>query len=191
MNSITYREVRHLFQYINEIHGCACFADMLVYKLFPNVKEITESCGAYEVVFHKTTKYALNDPAVTVVVVGDGNTPRTAAMFAMRTAYTCLSIDPRLKKDKIKYWENNIQRLKCYPCRVEDMTTMTFDKLLIIAVHSHANLQTTVDKFIAKERMVIAIPCCVAQELNYKPDMEYVDESIWSPCNTVKVWEGK
>jgi len=39
---------------------------------------------------------SLRDPNVVAVVVGDGRTPRTAALLAMRTRWTVWSIDPAL-----------------------------------------------------------------------------------------------
>ena len=65
-------------------------ADMLNLGLFPNAKEITESYSAFNAVKTKLKQYELGDPGVTVVSVGDGRTPRTAALFAFRTKWQCV-----------------------------------------------------------------------------------------------------
>jgi len=155
---------------------------MLALKLFPNAKELTESVAAYNAV-RKTRLFQLNDPSVTLISVGDGCTPRTAAMFAFRSAWRCWSVDPRLRSD----W-SAVQRLHVKPQRVEDCEPMHTDKLVIVAVHSHAPLDVACQKFTAEQRVVIAIPCCVPQERERPPDFEYVDKGIWSPQNKVMVW---
>ena len=38
----------------------------------------------------------MKDPTVLCIVVGDGRTPRTAALLAMRTRWSVVSIDPAL-----------------------------------------------------------------------------------------------
>ena len=132
-------------RYLNEfIKLNKSAADMLHLGLFPNAKEITESYAAFNAVRTKFKQYELSDPNVTVVSVGDGRTPRTAALFAFRTKWNCISIDPLLDTKKISYWEENIKRLKCYPNKVEDLDLM-YEKLVIVMVHSHANLRNTLD----------------------------------------------
>lgn len=174
-------------RYLNEfIKLDQSASDMLHLGIFPNAKEITESYGAFNAVRTKLKQYKLGDPEVTVVSVGDGRTPRTATLFAFRTKWQCVSIDPLLNKNKIPYWESNIQRLKCYPNMVEDLD-LIYDKLIIVMVHSHANLINTLDHIRAPVRSVVGIPCCKAYKHEIRPK-EYRDAGIWSPKNLVKVW---
>jgi hypothetical protein len=179
---ITYSEVKHLFKYIDLMAACSCFPDLLALKRFPNAKEITESMAAFETCFHKVPVFSLGDPSVTLAVVGDGHTPRTAALFAFRSRWDCHSIDPVLRKDY------PVNRLTCHKQRIQDFPKMEAGKLVLVAVHSHAPLDVAYHKFTAKERVTIAIPCCVRQEIGRPPDMAYHDASIWSPHNLVKVW---
>ena len=74
-----------VFRHIDELIGCACFPDLLERKFFPNGKEITESAAAYHYVRWHLPRFALRDPDIAMVSVGDGHTPRTAAMFAFRS----------------------------------------------------------------------------------------------------------
>lgn len=160
--------------------------DLLSLDLFPNAKEITESSAAVNAVVTNLKFYDRKDPEVTLVSVGDGRTPRTASLFAFRTKWNCVSIDPNLKVEKILFWESNIQRLKCIPKQVEEVD-LNFEKVVIVAVHSHANLQSTLSHIRGKVRSLVAIPCCISYNHATKPK-EYQDSGIWSPKNTVKVW---
>jgi hypothetical protein len=162
-------------------------SDMLHLGLFPDAKEITESYGVLNAVQTKLKQYDLNDPEVTLVSVGDGTTPRTAALFAFRTKWQCISIDPILKQDKMRYWEENIQRLKCIPNKVEDVS-INEDKVIIVAVHSHANLRSILDHVKGKVRSLVAIPCCVPYIHESIKPIAYTDSGIWSPRNNVKIW---
>lgn len=177
------------YRYMNEfIKLNKSGSDMLQLGLFPDAKEITESCGAYNAVMTKLKQYDPMDPAVTLVSVGDGTTPRTAALFAFRTKWNCVSIDPLLKN--CAGYEEKIQRLTCYNSKVEDIhpSRLEFDKVVIVAVHSHANLQNILQHVRGKVRSLVAIPCCVPYVHESIKPIEYSDSGIWSPKNTVKVW---
>ena len=168
------------------VHQFKSASDMMVLEVFPNAKEITESYAAFNAAARKL-KYDLGDPHVTMVAVGDGHTPRTATLFAFRTNWQCISLDPGLNVNKMPLWESKIQRLHCIPKKVEDVN-MEFGKVLIVAVHSHANLSNTLDHIRGDSRSLIAIPCCVDYSHAIEPDMEYRDAGIWSPKNLVKIW---
>lgn len=178
--------------YIDELFRLKCAPDLMATGAFPNGKELTESFGAY----HAMWKYLriLGEPDWTVVVVGDGAAPRTGLVFAYRAPWLVLSVDPRLRIKK-KY---EADRLYSYPCRVEDFPKQAgrlgSSKLLIVAVHSHANLDASLEacrKMGVFDRIaVIAIPCCVKQEIEgVEPSAVYSDSSIWSPERTVKIWK--
>lgn len=180
-----FSELRPLFRYLNEFVQCRCAPDLLALGIYPNAKEISESLSAYSALRSKARVFDLGDPEVVLIAVADGCTPRTAAMFAFRTAWACISIDPRLRRTD---WPT-IQRLTCWDMKVEDCEPVHFKKLVIVAVHSHAPLDVVCEKFTADERVVVAIPCCVKQERERPPDREYVDKGIWSPKNTIKIWK--
>lgn len=83
---------------------------MFLNTSFPNVKEITESMAAYA----HTSKHILSrfhdspaqgDVKDAILCVGDGSTPRSAALFALFFPnWECYSIDPQLQEVR-KYLE--------------------------------------------------------------------------------------
>jgi hypothetical protein len=183
---LDYQFVKPFFKYMGELCATSCFPDLLTLKVFPNAKEFTESCAAYNVFRQKLKLFDLSDKDVTIIAVADGNTPRTATMFAFRSAWQCISIDPRL--ENVSSWELKVQRLKCISKKIEDVEPMHFPKLAIVAVHSHAPLEVASQKFTASKRVIVSLPCCVKQEIGRPPDKEYIDYGIWSPQNKVKIW---
>lgn len=192
-----YREVRGeqvvrlkrpSLRYLDAFVTATCGPDLLALGLFPNAKEITESWAAFAAVRrYLGGDYPFDDPNLTVVCVGDGTTPRTAAMFAFRTAWRCYSVDPLLRADP--RW-GRIQRLTVLPIRIEAMRVVPPAAALLVAVHSHADLTAARAAIQAERVAVIALPCCVPQivGLGVPPDVVYEDWGIWSPERTVKIW---
>lgn len=174
-----------LMKYLAEFVTLHCAPDLLALRVFPNGKEISESFGAYDAVRYRLQQFALNDPSVTVIAVGDGKTPRTAATFAMRSRWQCYSVDPRLKGG-VRRWEA-IDRLTVVPKHIEDVRIHA-ERAIVVAVHSHANLLNSVAAVEAKEIAVVAMPCCVRMELDRPPDLEYEEKGVISPCRTVRIW---
>jgi len=180
-------------RYLNEFSQTKCAADLLALKLFPNVKEISESFGAYNAVRrHLWKTFQPHNADCHMVAVGDGVSPRTAATFAFRTAWQCHSVDPKLRGGK---WynpirRNKLQRVTLWTMPVEKMVSWKpVEHLVIVAVHSHADLREAVRALPAKHVGVVAIECCVPQELDRAPDIQYEDFGILSPKRTVKVWK--
>ena len=176
-------------RYLDELVGLTCGPDLLALKVFPNAKEVTESFAAYGAVRKYLRKVApLGDSRITGLFVGDGNTPRTAATFAFRTAWQCVSVDPRMKDKRY-----DVKRLTVIRSRVEDMPLLPEGShVVIVAVHSHASLAETV-KVVSKTSTilgVVAMPCCFAQELpnGSPPCTAYYDWGVLSEKRMVKVW---
>lgn len=174
-------------RYLTEFVRCARGADMLRRKLFPNAKEITESFGAYNAVRAHLPGFVLGDPSVTMIAVGDGHAPRTAATFAYRTAWRCWSVDPLMRS---LVWD--VERLDAIRARAEDVRVGCRGPVVIVAVHSHARLHEAVKVAVTNpgtQVAVVAIPCCVPQVLHgMPPDVEYEDPDIMSPERRVLVW---
>ena len=108
---------KHLFRYIDEFLSLKCVTDLIDHKLYPDTKEITESMAILNVLrtyFNSSSKDLKNDydynfenKNVTAIVVGDGSTPRIAALLCFITKWNDIySIDPQLKINKNKSWEN-------------------------------------------------------------------------------------
>lgn len=176
-----------MVRYLGEFITLKCAPDMLAMKLFPNAKEISESFAAFEAVRRHLQELHLGDPTITLVAVGDGGTPRTAATFAFRSNWQCHSIDPNLKGGKLR-WQN-IARLTLHPDKARNVTPIKCDgTAVVVCVHSHADLREAILSVSAPRVVVIAIPCCVPQRLTLPPDKRYVDKAIISPKNEVLIW---
>lgn len=162
---------------------------MIETKLFPNSKEITESMAAYEAFRRFLAPFCANfdDGQDAFVFVGDGATPRTAALFAYLTkGGSCYAIDPLLKdscsqpvgtareggdvppaesKDAMAGcaaqhpWQH-IRRLKVVPHRVEKIS-MRLRRVVVVMVHCHCSLQQVMDRIQCEELVgLITAPCC-------------------------------
>ena len=175
---------RHLFSYIDDFISMKCFPDIAAMGLYPNAKEITESCAAFWAVLKHIPWADPKDAGIILISVGDGSTPRTAAMFAYRTAWTCIAVDPILKTNP--QWDG-IKRPLLIRKRIEEIRFDNSGPVIIVAVHSHAlfnEVRTVAGD--SPRRALVAIPCCVPY--NGPADLEYDDHRIWSPMNHVKVW---
>ena len=189
-SQITVQIKRPSRRYLDEMFRLKCMADLLAWGVYPNAKEFTESAAAYEAVKREWGPESFGEDVV-VLCVGDGSTPRTAALFACRTKWLSVSVDPQLSWSPL---ESKISRLLCLRHKVEALNTdeclshVCGRELVVVAVHSHANLEN-VARF--RPKLVVAIPCCVPQTYQGRPpDREYDDWGIHSPCRTVKIWRG-
>lgn len=168
----------------------------MAFKVFPQrtaAKEITESMAAFDAVRRivmPNTGIRYNDENVFVFAVGDGHRPRTGALFAMRTKWNVVSIDPEMN---ILGIDKNIKRLTEYKAKIEDLKLIQespcFSKAIIVLVHSHATIPACLKSITGfDERHVVSIPCCVPQDIPRKVFYGYTDKGIWSEKNQVKVW---
>ncbi len=128
-------------RYLDNLVNLHCASDLLALGLFPDIKEVTESFAAYRAVLDFLTPHGwrLGDPGVTVIAVGDGAAPRTAATFAHRSSWECISVDPRMKAAWLPggHRAARVQRLTCHRARIEDVEIVA-DRALI--VRGRANL---------------------------------------------------
>lgn len=163
-------------------------ADMLLLGLFPNAKEITESMGALNALSTYVPGAKRSRYDFTVVVVGDGNTPRTAGLCAFYSAWQCVSIDPRMKAPL--RWSKRIDRLVVHKCRVEDLTLALEGDGAILAVHSHASIRASLDHVtFTGQRSLILMPCCNHEMPVDPPHHSFSDPCVWSPSRTIHVWQ--
>jgi len=173
-----------MLRYLNEFVQMRCAPDLLKAQIFPDAKEISESMGMYsamrDILPHLGWQWA--DPSISIVVVCDGHTPRTAALFAMRSKWQTYSIDPCLRN---RQW--NINRLTCYRCKVEACPLVVTGKTVLIMPHAHVNISDCLN-VVPNVNAVIALPCCFPITWDKEPYREYVDENIHSEKNTVKIW---
>ena len=179
-------------RYINEFFRLTCAPDLLALKVFPNAKEVTESMAAYHAVrvhLLDSCNINLNDPQNALVAVGDGYTPRTAALFAFRSKWMCFSIDPLLRTKQY-----NVKRLWLDQCRIEEchfnFRFSEWNNVIVVLVHNHAPMKAVLGAIEAKPSKlhIVAIPCCAEQNIPGKIDIGYTDTNIWSPKNEVRIW---
>lgn len=171
-------------RYADALFTARCAPDLLSRNLFPNMKEWTESCAAFAAVRKELGAGRFQDPGVTLVDVGCGAVPRTAALFAFMTRWRCLGVDPRVRAR-----DYDVRRLEVHQSRIEDMV-LPRGFTVVVAVHSHAPLPGTVRQ-VRGPGVIVAMPCCVPLALERPPDVEYEDHGCWSPHRTVRVWRLK
>jgi hypothetical protein len=177
--------------HVREFLSLKCAGQMLNLGLFPNsaAKEVTESVGMFRAVADHLLDdtITLKNPDIHLVVVGDGNTPRTAAMFAMRSGWNCHSIDPILNTNKD--W-NSIKRLLIHSLKVEQCNLHFGDyPLIIVLPHSHAKMEDILQHIKGNNRYIVSMPCCVPHDIPGKEYIGYVDQAVWSEKNTIKIWK--
>lgn len=187
-------------KHVADFFRLKCAPDLLALKVFPNVKEITASMGAFRAMdwlLKEACGLDLGNPNIALVSVGDGATPRTAALFAFRTGWMCWSIDPHARQNVA--WDMKMRRLLVIGKRVEDLGRFDLavemerlglrcEQVVIVLVHSHARMGDVLAHVVAPRRHVISIPCCVPHEIPNRFYFGYADKDVWSPKNTVKVW---
>lgn len=197
--SLSQEYLKPSMRYIDELVKTRCFPQLLQTGYYPNAKEFTESAGAYEAARRKLRDFAaLSDKKVLCLFPGDGKWPRTGSMFALRSAWDCRSIDPLMSVVAAK----GIERCLGYKGTTEDykgyFKPREDAKVIIVAVHSHATLDSAIDmldeplRLIHENRLaIISIPCCVPQKVERHMigiQHSYEDKGIWSPENRVMVW---
>ena len=178
-------------KYLNELMRLECGPDLLALKIFPNAKEIAESFAAYAAVKKRLPMFDMSDPSVTLIAVGDGCQPRTAATFAFRTKWECHSIDPQLRVPSSRV--SAVKKLFVHPTRAEDVWLPSVKRAVIVGVHSHAHFFACLDVVPnAQEVGVVVLPCCEQHALPPGGfDSAYDDDGIPSPERTVYVFEPK
>ena len=165
-------------RYLDEFIKLKCAPDLLINKLFPNAKEITESMAAFNA-YRKNLmfNYPPNEEHTTCLVVGDGVVPRTGAVFAMRTKFNVISVDPEMRLKYNYYLHENIKQLFLVKAKAELISWVNWlsyiKKIIIVAVHSHAPLDKLIKRIEEtadiKEFAIISMPCC------YEDNIEHLD----------------
>lgn len=122
-------------------------------------KEITESMGAQQLTFQIAAALGLSRAeCISVAVVGDGSTPRTAALIALTSGWVCTSIDPKLQSERWKVWagRNNV-RLTLAARKAQEVDGL-FD--VVVAVHAHVSAPD-LRRLARPGGLLITLPCCV------------------------------
>ena len=180
-------------QYMTEFMQLGCATELLQNRLFPDAKELSESFGAYNAWRrHLSKTFHAEDDDITLISVGDGQTPRTAALFAYRTKWQCIAVDPEMNEKEQTY---NIQRLQHFRAKIEELRIKT-TRALIVMVHAHVSLEATLASITTTDGCCgcIALPCCnfyAAIDSIHHPKAvpEYHDMAVFSPHRLTRIWE--
>lgn len=173
-------------KYIEHFLATNCAAELLNLKLFPNMKEITESWGCFEATHKLESPFNWDNPEVTCVVVGDGHRPRTGAMFAFRTKWSVISIDPEFHPKTY-----NVDRLSLIKRHVQNCSLDLGGRPTILVLpHSHANWENITEGIKDwGDLAIISLPCCVKFNIPFTPMHQYDDMAILSPMRQVSIFQ--
>lgn len=164
------------------------------------MKEVLESMAAYHYIMKflrqldkEQFNASLADSETACICVGDGIAPRTGYPFACVTKWRVMSIDPEMRAPWMD--QKDVPNLTCYKQKMEDVKLNGFKRVIIAAVHSHANLDDLwkrIDKF--QEKICLSIPCCkgfVHAVEDLKPIQSFRELQIPSEKNEVLLWHVK
>ncbi|ETW05749.1 hypothetical protein, variant 1 [Aphanomyces invadans] len=190
--------LRYLDEFVGDL---TCSAQMLAWGLFPDAKEVTETMGVFNAIrklgLHEKDTATPDGMLDGIVVVGDGVTPRTAAMFAYRTkGWTCYSVDPIMKvstdHDKVP-WDGVLANVVSVCDKIENIR-IRLRKAIVVLVHAHVTIEQAMCAIDATEIIaVLTLPCCnwygrQEQCFGRQPDLVYDDLSILSVHREVRLW---
>lgn len=194
--------------HINRFFSLKCGPDILPF--FQNShpervsKELTESFAMWRAA--ADVLKLDNQETIIAIVVGDGVRPRTASLLAHVTQWNCFSIDPQMDMAWFNQYAQErvqlnvpLQRLHPFAMKAADLKIdCNGFRALVVMPHSHALVEESLKVPFNYSRLdAISMPCCKQVEPKYlskdfvmKHDVKtYVDEHVWSPKNTIHVWQ--
>ncbi|KAG3071440.1 hypothetical protein PI124_g21143 [Phytophthora idaei] len=193
--------LRYLNEFVGKLH---CAPALLQHGLFPDAKEVTESMALFNAVRryvepkNKGESLKENGKYDGITVVGDGNTPRTAAMFAFRMrGWKCYSVDPAMEKgtsERSKGWAD-VSNLVTVRNKIENVR-IALRRAIVVLVHAHVTLDQALSAVQAEQVCgVVTLPCCNwygQQETLFGrgPDLVYDDFSVLSDHREIRLWVG-
>ena len=217
--------------YIERVLPMRCFVDMMQLGVFPTAKDVSESMGALQAAsqfafseqhadasarqFNPRGEFVVKtwrDPGTLVLAIGDGTTPRTAALVSFMTQWTAISIDPELQDKWCGANPQEVERLHgvrgTFEQWMDDLRTGAaalpsgvlghVHTLVLLCVHSHnqfrgaASLDRIRERFPVGRICLVSLPCCQRfnprHDLGRAPDVSYEDMSIFSAHRKVNIW---
>jgi len=189
-------DVKASSRYTTELLALACGPRLLELGLYPDAKELTESFAAFAAVReHLKDSFPMHGEAaagVTVVCVGDGVTPRTAALFAFRTKWRCIAIDPLMRVEGESTGWHGVERLEVRRDRIQETVKVKAPKILLVCVHAHVSLEACLAAVEWTAALgVVVMPCCNFYgklRLLEEPQVSYEDPGVVSPHRLVRVY---
>lgn len=156
-------------------------------KIFPNVKEMTESVGLYLSIAN-VMKMDLKR-RYRAVCIGDGKYARTGLLLALMSRWDVWSVDPQLvTKEKPDFFQS-VNRFTPIAKTVEALDQHDLEQIvgcdIMIAGHSHAHLPTA--RKLIQPKVIISMPCCEPDNLN-DFCISYRDPYVNSPKNQINIY---
>jgi hypothetical protein len=189
-------EGRSHSRYVTELLKLACGPELVRLRLFPDAKELTESFAANNAarsfLYPRGKGGGRVDPAdaaVTCVAIGDGNTPRTAALFAFLTRWHCVAVDPEMvewrewkkrrgvddvvdddeargeagdaRDDVLTGAWGGVRRLRAFRKKIQEVR-VECEKAILVLVHAHVSLAECLAQVKTRSGRCSAVilPCC-------------------------------
>jgi hypothetical protein len=192
-----YRVASRSLKYINEFFSLSCAPTFIASGVLPRGdggKELTEIMGMYGAV-RKHLVNDFGDESITLLDVGCGTSPRGAALFALRTKWQCVAIDPRLKRCPNTGNRNDttvIERLYDYTGTVDDYLRAQADGDfgdVVVCINTHGHAPLSYLDMIPGDVWSVSMACC--HVLTPPDDFEeidrYTDPCVISPKNEIVV----
>lgn len=158
---------------------------------------------------------SFRDKNVLLLAVGDGCTPRTATLFAFRSAWRCVSIDPAMKSEGAWSSVSNLQTVKS---KVQDVTIPVasgpdnFERVVVVMWHCHVSIKEALGSLefegtkwdisnkqlsheLRKRVALVTCACCNFDSVQRTmpdgspPDVEFEDIAVPGLMRTVRVWK--
>ena len=184
------------FKYVDLFLKMDCAPTLIQKGMFPTTKDLIESVACYvHALRHFPELFREEQPIITttnsnnnnlLLVVGDGVTPRTAAIFAMkiRKGYRVTSVDPALRKfyGQVNVIQQKVQHVRIYA-----------NDIYIVMMHAHVSLKEVLNSIVVGNVLgLLVCPCCdfySSQSFWEKPpDFQKHDGSIASKDNLIRIW---
>jgi len=180
------------FHYVDLFLRSPRAGELVHHGVFPSTKDLIESMAVLEH-FKRAFRSVLR-PGIDILVVGDGDTPRTSSLFAVAFPETSvISVDPALNDEWITDHPLPFCNLTLCKEHVENMK-LRATEVLIVLVHAHCALHDALSRF-RRECIhgIIVTPCCdwyakQAEAFGLPPTLEKRDSNICSKDNLVRTW---
>ncbi|KAL3805390.1 hypothetical protein HJC23_009097 [Cyclotella cryptica] len=194
--------------YLDQLFSMKCFPDIVALQVFTTAKDVSESMAALQAASqHGLRSKGGKRCRVKCLCIGDGSTPRTAALACFLKRWDCVSIDPTLKTEWQGEQPKSIRGLFGFSGTIEEFMMRSkegndnadYDHLILLCVHSHARLvgSASMANIMLKYKNIptttlVSLPCCPKfrshRDLGREPDIEYEDDCVFSACRKVEVW---
>ena len=194
--------LRYVHEFIADLRASPWLLEM---KLFPDAKELTESMAAFNAAREHLIDRGFNfkDTKTGLLAIGDGSTPRIACLYAVRTNWTCFSVDPQMK---LTGGWSEVQRLFTANKKIQEFCiegclgnekSNEIEKLVVVMMHCHVDFPDIISSFgngwKKLQLGVIACSCCNwvekhASFLGHSPIVEYEDVSMASEKRFFRIW---